>query len=130
MNPFRFLADNEFSSDSTCHRLGTTGIHVPRCGDPSGTGNGGPGYSFAGENLEGASYPGGTVAMTNSAPDTNDQFCIVYAKGGLGPNYTPFGEIVRGLRIVEDIAEAGTAGDGAAPNADVIIQGVGVTQVS
>lgn len=131
VNSFRFLADNDFYRDTSCHRLVTTGIHILQCGDPSGTGKGGPGYSFADENLEGTSYPRGTVAMANSGPDTNgSQFFVVYDKGGLEPDFTPFGRVVRGLDIVEDVAEAGTAGDGVAPKKEVVIQDVSVTQVS
>lgn len=131
VNSFRFLAQNDFYSDSTCHRLVTRGIHVLQCGDPSGTGRGGPGYSFADENLEGASYPRGTVAMANSGPNTNgSQFFVVYDKGGLEPDYTPFGEVVRGLGIVQEIAEAGTAGDGTAPKTEVVIQDVSVSPAS
>lgn len=131
VNSFRFLASEGFYSETTCHRLVTTGIHVLQCGDPSGSGKGGPGYSFDDENLEGATYPRGTVAMANSGPDTNgSQFFIVYEKGGLAPKYTPFGKIVEGLDIVDKVAAAGVADDGVAPKKKVVIKDVSITKKS
>lgn len=129
VNSFRFLAGEDFYGDTKCHRLVTDSIHVLQCGDPSGTGRGGPGYSFADENLDGATYPRGTVAMANSGPDTNgSQFFIVYKKGGLAPKYTPFGKVVKGMDIIDDVAEAGVAEDGAAPKKEVEISGVSMTK--
>lgn len=127
-NSFRFLADEDFYADTNCHRLTTEGIHVLQCGDPSGTGRGGPGYNFADENLDGATYPRGTVAMANSGPDTNgSQFFVVYREGGLQPNYTPFGKVVKGLEIVEAVAKAG-ATEEQAPNEDVVIEDIAVDE--
>lgn len=129
VNSLRFLAGKDFYDDTTCHRLVTTGIHVLQCGDPFGEGNGGPGYSFPDENLTGATYPRGTVAMANSGPDTNgSQFFFVYDKGGLDPKYTPFGKVVKGLDIVDEIAKAGVAKDGVAPQRKVVIEDVTVSK--
>lgn len=123
-NSFRFLASKAFYDDTPCHRLTTEGIYVLQCGDPSGTGRGGPGYRFPDENLANATYPRGTVAMANSGPDTNgSQFFIVYREGGLEPKYTPFGTVVEGLDIVESIAERG-ATDDQAPRQEVVIEDV------
>ena len=67
------------STTPRCHRLTTAGIYVLQCGDPTGTGSGGPGYKFANENLAGAKYTAGTVAMANAGPGTNgSQFFLVY----------------------------------------------------
>ncbi|MQA85422.1 MAG: peptidylprolyl isomerase [Streptosporangiales bacterium] len=124
VNSFRFLAGKNFYDDTKCHRLTTEGIYVLQCGDPSGTGQGGPGYSFPDENLTGATYPRGTVAMANSGPNTNgSQFFVVYRKGKLEPKYTPFGTVVKGLDIVEKVAEEGTT-DLGAPRNDVIIKDI------
>ena len=72
-----------------------------QCGDPTGTGSGGPGYQFQDENLTGATYPAGTVAMANAGPNTNgSQFFIVYKDTQLPPNYTPFGKITGGLDVL------------------------------
>jgi len=82
---------------------------VLQCGDPTGTGTGGPGYAFDDEALEGASYPRGTVAMANSGPGTNgSQFFLVYADTALPPDYTPLGTITSGLEVLERVAAAGS----------------------
>ena len=84
-----------------------------QCGDPTGTGSGGPGYSFPDENLEGASYPRGTVAMANSGPDTNgSQFFLVVKDSQLPPSYIPFGTITGGLEVLDAIIAAGVEGGG------------------
>jgi peptidyl-prolyl cis-trans isomerase B (cyclophilin B) len=105
----RSLAHFAFFDDTPCHRLTTQGISVLQCGSPDGSPNGGPGYSFPDENLEGAEYPRGTVAMANSGPATNgSQFFLVYEDSALPPNYTPFGKITKGLDVLEKIAAAGS----------------------
>ena len=93
VNSFVSLASQKFFNQTSCHRLVTSGIFVLQCGDPTGTGSGGPGYQFSDENLTGAKYPAGTLAMANSGPNTNgSQFFLVYKNTpGLQPNYTPFG---------------------------------------
>jgi peptidyl-prolyl cis-trans isomerase B (cyclophilin B) len=92
-----------------------SGLFVLQCGDPSGTGSGGPGYQFGVENLPtGAKnpYPAGVLAMANSgSPDSNgSQFFIVYKDSQLGPDYTIFGKITKGLDVVSKIAAAGHDG--------------------
>lgn len=114
-NSLRSLAAADYFDGTSCHRLTTEGIEVLQCGDPSGTGAGGPGYQFADENLEGATYPRGTVAMANAGPGTNgSQFFLVYGDSTLPPQYTPFGRVTSGLEVVDEVAEAGSepAGDG------------------
>ena len=111
VNSFAYLAAKNFFSATPCHRLTTTGIYVLQCGDPTGTGSGGPGYKFNDENLKGATYPAGTVAMANSGANTNgSQFFLVYkdSSGALSPAYTPFGTIVNGLNIIQNVAKAGS----------------------
>jgi peptidyl-prolyl cis-trans isomerase B (cyclophilin B) len=109
VNSFVFLAKKGYFNNTPCPRLANSGIYVLQCGDPTGTGRGGPGYKFANENTAGATYSAATVAMANAGPGTNgSQFFIVYAgEGGLQPNYTPFGVVVKGLDIVRKVAEAG-----------------------
>ena len=105
---FRFLADHDYFDGTHCHRLTTKGIYVLQCGDPTGTGSGGPGYSFNDENLTGATYPAGTVAMANAGPNTNgSQFFFVWKDTKLSPAYTPFGKITAGLDVLQKIAAAG-----------------------
>ncbi|MGW6912759.1 peptidylprolyl isomerase [Kitasatospora sp. NPDC054939] len=105
---FRFLAERDYYDRSHCHRLTTQRIFVLQCGDPTGTGSGGPGYSFPDENLTGATYPAGTVAMANAGPNTNgSQFFIVWKDTKLSPAYTPFGRITEGMDVLQKIAAAG-----------------------
>jgi peptidyl-prolyl cis-trans isomerase B (cyclophilin B) len=127
VNSFVFLASKNFFSNTQCHRLTTSGIFVLQCGDPTGTGSGGPGYKFSDENLSGAAYPAATVAMANSGPNTNgSQFFLVYKGTSLAPSYTPFGTIAAGLSVIQKVAKAGTdngTGDGH-PKEKVVIESV------
>jgi peptidyl-prolyl cis-trans isomerase B (cyclophilin B) len=127
VNSFAFLAGEHFFDGTPCHRLTTAGIFVLQCGDPTGSGGGGPGYEIPDENLKGAKYPAGTVAMANAGPGTGgSQFFLVYKDtppGALDPNYTPFGRIVEGLDVLRRIAAEGTDGPGdGAPNQPVVIE--------
>jgi peptidyl-prolyl cis-trans isomerase B (cyclophilin B) len=110
VNSFRFLAGKHYFDGSHCHRLTTRGIFVLQCGDPSGTGGGNPGYVFPDENLAGATYPAGTVAMANAGPCTNgSQFFITYKDSSISPLYTPFGRVTgRGLATIRYIADGGS----------------------
>jgi peptidyl-prolyl cis-trans isomerase B (cyclophilin B) len=105
---FRFLATRGYFNQTHCHRLTVQRIYVLQCGDPTGTGSGGPGYSFNDENLAGATYPAGTVAMANAGPNTNgSQFFFTWKDTTLRPNYTPFGTVVGGMDVLQKIAAAG-----------------------
>jgi peptidyl-prolyl cis-trans isomerase B (cyclophilin B) len=139
VNSFAFLAGKGYFTDVPCHRVTTTGIYVLQCGDPTGAGSGGPGYQFKDENLGAfgkagkngtVTYPAGTLAMANAGPGTNgSQFFVVYKDSPLAPNYTPFGKVTGGLRIVERVAAAGSspAGDGA-PKVHISLTRVQVTK--
>ena len=121
VSTFAFLTENNYFDNTPCHRLTTAGLYVLQCGDPTGTGTGGPGFSYTDENLPtdvaGVNYPTGTVAMANSGPNTNgSQFFIVYGDTTLNPAYTIFGKVTKGLELVQAIAAEGDttgAGDGA-----------------
>lgn len=132
VNSFLSLAGQEYFDDTDCHRLTTEGIFVLQCGDPTGTGSGGPGYSFADE-LDGSeTYPAGTLAMANAGPDTNgSQFFVVYDDSPLPADYTVFGALDEAsTKTVADIAAEGTdsgAGDGA-PKEKVTIESVTVAE--
>ncbi len=122
---FAHLAKEKFYDGSECHRLTTKNIYVLQCGDPSGTGQGGPTYKFDDEytpkdTAEGMSdedmqagkmdpnYKEGSLAMANSGANTNgSQFFIVYKDTYLPPQYTLFGEMNKGMEIVKKIAESG-----------------------
>jgi peptidyl-prolyl cis-trans isomerase B (cyclophilin B) len=127
-NSFTSLAKQGYFDKTKCHRLTTQGIFVLQCGDPTATGSGGPGYSFADELNGKEAYPAGTLAMANAGPNTNgSQFFIVYADTTLPPSYTVFGKVdAAGLRVVKRVAAAGTtngSSDGA-PKRDVVIESV------
>ena len=134
-NNLRSLAHFRYFDGTACHRLTTKGIEVLQCGDPTGTGSGGPGYQFADENLEGATYPRGTVAMANAGPGTNgSQFFLVYGDSTLPPNYTPFGTITSGLEVLDAVAKAGSddangAGDGK-PKLPITIETLRAKQIA
>jgi peptidyl-prolyl cis-trans isomerase B (cyclophilin B) len=133
VNSFVYLADKGFFNNTPCPRITDSGIYVLQCGDPTGTGSGGPGYKYSNENTTGATYPAGTLAMANSGgTDTNgSQFFVVYAGGSLSPSYTPFGVVVKGLDIVRNVAEAGNNNSnpagGGQPNEKVTIESVKIS---
>lgn len=113
VNSFESLAQQGYFDDTACHRLVDDRIFVLQCGDPSGTGRGGPGYSFADETNASMTYPAGTVAMANAGPDTNgSQFFMVWAESPLPPKYTVFGTMDKaGLDVVAGIAAQGVAAE-------------------
>jgi peptidyl-prolyl cis-trans isomerase B (cyclophilin B) len=110
VNSFVSLAQQGYFDGTSCHRLTTAGILVLQCGDPTGTGSGGPGYSFDDELTGSETYPAGTLAMANSGPNTNgSQFFVVYGDTQLPPSYTVFGQIDdAGIKVVEKVAKKGT----------------------
>ncbi len=127
VNSFASLAQKGYFDGTTCHRLTTAdSLGVLQCGDPTGTGMGGPGYEFANEYptnqypkgdpalRKPVLYPRGTLAMANAGPNTNgSQFFLVYKNSKLPPNYTVFGSIDEtGLQTLDKIAKAGVAGGG------------------
>jgi len=107
------LAANDYFDGTSCHRLTSSpALRVLQCGDPTGSGGGGPGYEFGLENTDGATYPAGTVAMAHRSgePGSNgSQFFLVYEDSQLPPEYTVFGRITGGLDVLTDIAARGTA---------------------
>ena len=126
------LARAGFFDDSLCHRLTTKGAFVLQCGDPTGSGEGGPNFVYPDENLPADvfnNYPEGTVAMRNRgpAPDgsaTNgSQFFLVFGDTTLPPKYTIWGTVIQGLDIVRLIAKAGVKGGGVdgSPNQSIAI---------
>lgn len=142
VNSFKSLADKGYFDNTKCHRLTSSGIFVLQCGDPEGTGMGGPGYTIPDENLDSLGkandqgqvvYPAGTVAMANTGQPGSggSQFFLVYKDSPLAPSYTPFGKIdATGVKVLEEIAEAGTAdgGQDGAPKTEVKIEKGTVTQ--
>ncbi|HEX6074984.1 MAG TPA: peptidylprolyl isomerase [Micromonosporaceae bacterium] len=109
-----YLTGKKFLDNTSCHRLTNQGLFVLQCGDPSGTGRGGPSYQVNDENLpigQNPAYPQGVVAMANSGSNTNgSQFFIIYKDSQLDPNYTVVGHVLEGLDVVEKVAKAGHDG--------------------
>lgn len=133
VNAMAALAQKNYFDNTICHRLTTEGIFVLQCGDPTGTGTGGPGFNIPDENLPQPTennYPAGTVAMANAGPGTSgSQFFLVYQDTSLGPDYTIWGSITSGLDILQTIASAGVVDGGAdgAPLTGVTIESTKVT---
>jgi peptidyl-prolyl cis-trans isomerase B (cyclophilin B) len=119
VNSFVSLAEQGYFDGTRCHRLADSGIFVLQCGDPTGTGQGGPGYSFADELSGQESYERGVVAMANAGPGTNgSQFFLVWDDStslNRQPNYTIFGRMDTASRDV--VAQmAGEGQDGSNPD--------------
>jgi len=128
VNNFVFLAAQHYYDGVIFHRI----IKNFMCqgGDPTGTGRGGPGYKFADELPRHGEYQVGSVAMANSGPNTNgSQFFIVSGRDGVGlpPLYSLFGQVVKGLDVVEQMQSVRT-GSGDKPAEDLVINSVTITE--
>jgi peptidyl-prolyl cis-trans isomerase B (cyclophilin B) len=115
VNSFVSLADQGYFNDTKCHRLADSGIFILQCGDPSGTGKGGPGYEFANETDGTESYAEGVVAMANGGPGSNgSQFFLVYADStslDSRADFTIFGTMDKASRdVVASMAAEGQDG--------------------
>jgi peptidyl-prolyl cis-trans isomerase B (cyclophilin B) len=113
VNSFLSLSKQGYFDGTGCHRLTTdAGLQVLQCGDPTGQGSGGPGYSFPDETFPQLTYGRGLLAMANSGPDTNgSQFFMIYGDAQLPPKYTVFGSIApEGLAVIDRIAKTGHDG--------------------
>lgn len=141
VNNFTSLARQGFFNGTNCHRLTTSpSMGVLQCGDPTGSGTGGPGYRFPNEYptnqyritdpalQQPVVYPRGTLAMANAGPGTNgSQFFLVYSDSQLPPGYTVFGTVDgQGLATVDKVAAGGVTGGGddGKPVLDVTIESV------
>ncbi len=109
---FITLANKGFYNGLIFHRV-IKGFMI-QGGDPTGTGRGGPGYTFADElNPSSQSYKNGykrgVVAMANAGPNTNgSQFFIMHQDTPLPNNYTIFGNVISGIETVDAIANTKT----------------------
>ncbi|RZU31463.1 peptidylprolyl isomerase [Blastococcus saxobsidens] len=131
---FVYLAQQDFYDGSTCHRLVTQeAFGLLQCGDPTGTGSGGPTYKYAEEVTPETTYPRGTIAMAKTAAPgtTGSQFFLTFTDVTLPPEYTVVGTIDEaGLAILDRVAEGGIQGaegpgDGT-PNTTVTIDDMAV----
>jgi len=103
VNSFVFLAREGFFDGVTFHRV-IDGF-MAQGGDPSGTGGGGPGYTFANEDSDLTFDRAGVVAMANAGRNTNgSQFFITFAPAEfLNGDYTIFGQVIEGMEVVNAI---------------------------
>jgi len=105
------LVEQGFYDGTTCHRMTVSqGFEVLQCGDPTGTGGGGPGYTIPAEFDGTETYPAGTLAMARATdPDSGgSQFFICYGDTLLDPAYTVFGTVDQAT--IDAIADAAKAG--------------------
>jgi peptidyl-prolyl cis-trans isomerase B (cyclophilin B) len=108
------LISKQFYDGTECHRL-VPSIYALQCGDPTGTGSGGPSYRYNDENLPTGrtpAYVAGDVAMANGGPGTNgSQFFFIWDDSpGLQANYTLFGKVLTGLNVIRKIGAGGDDG--------------------
>ncbi|WP_431896488.1 peptidylprolyl isomerase [Micromonospora haikouensis] len=139
------LASKGFYDNTKCHEITSEG--ALRCGDPSGTGLGGPTYSFYDENVPVApeaspsaspapdqppAYPKGTVAMVANPPGANGSQFLIFFKDfdPDKPAYPVIGKVTGGLDVVTKIGALQTVDNGSGakvkPKADVVIQSLTV----
>ena len=123
-----FLAAHHYYDGIIFHRI----INGFMCqgGDPTGTGRGGPGYKFADELPKAGRYQIGSVAMANAGPNTNgSQFFLICGADGvrLPPQYSLFGQIVKGLDVLDQM-QASRPARGDRPVEDVVINSVTITE--
>jgi cyclophilin family peptidyl-prolyl cis-trans isomerase len=126
VNNFVFLAGHHYYDGVVFHRI----INGFMCqgGDPTGTGRGGPGYRFDDEPVK-QRYQIGSVAMANAGKDTNgSQFFLISGQSGvqLPPQYNHFGQIVKGLDVLEQMQSVDTDRSDR-PKDDVVINSVTIT---
>ncbi|HEX8208496.1 MAG TPA: peptidylprolyl isomerase [Solirubrobacteraceae bacterium] len=123
VNNFKKLAGDGFYDGVIFHRV--IRDFMIQGGDPTGTGTGGPGYSFDDE-INDHKIVRGALAMANAGPNTNgSQFFIVTTPEApwLDGKHTVFGRVVEGMDVVDKIEGAET-GPGDKPKDDVVIEGV------
>lgn len=140
---FAYLAGKGFFNQSPCHRLTSADtLKVLQCGDPTGTGTGGPGYTIPDENptnLPGVAggqaslYARGTVAMANTGQPHSggSQFFLVYADSQLPPSYAVFGQVsAAGLKVLDKVAAGGVVPGGNSPQDGAPVVKVTITSTT
>ncbi|WP_183092573.1 peptidylprolyl isomerase [Nocardioides stalactiti] len=129
-NSMEFLVEDGFFDGTSCHRMSVSpGFELIQCGDPTGTGAGGPGYTIPAEFDGTETYPAGTLAMArSSAPDSGgSQFFICFGDVQLTPEYTVFGTVDQAtMDVIREAAKTGVTpvssmGDGT-PNTPIVIE--------
>ncbi|MCL7458468.1 peptidylprolyl isomerase [Micromonospora echinofusca] len=136
------LASRSFYDNTKCHEITAEG--AVRCGDPSGTGLGGPTYSFYDENVptapsaspaagQPATYPKGTVAMVANPPGANGSQFLMFFKDftTTDPKYPIIGRVTGGIDVVAKIGAKPTVDNGTGAKVkpkddDVVVQSLTV----
>jgi peptidyl-prolyl cis-trans isomerase B (cyclophilin B) len=133
VNNFVALSRYHYYDDTPCHRI--IKDFVVQCGDPTGKGNGGPGYEFADELPQAGQYKLGSLAMANSGANTNgSQFFIITGDQGtqLPPNYSLFGQVTDGfdttVKSMEAAANPDASANGVPPTEPITITKVTVAE--
>ena len=133
VNNFVSLARWKYFDGTKCHRV--IEDFVVQCGDPTATGTGGPGYSFADELPQVGEYKIGSLAMANSGPNTNgSQFFVITGNSGasLPPSYSLFGEVVDGLdtavKAMGALFNPDPAANGVPPAGDIVLKSVTISE--
>ncbi len=124
---FASLARKGFFDDTVFHRI-VPGF-VIQGGDPTGSGQGGPGYSTTDKPGPDTAYTRGVVAMAKTGEEppgtAGSQFYVVTgADAGLPPEYALLGKITKGLAVTERIGDLGDpqSGDAGTPLQPVVIE--------
>ena len=107
VNNFVFLAREGFYDSTTFHRV-IPGF-MAQGGDPTGTGTGNPGYSFADEFTK-HTHVTGALSMANAGPNTNgSQFFITYApQPHLDGKHSVFGQLIDGMDVLKQLKNGDT----------------------
>ena len=130
VNNFIFLARQGFYDGTPFHRV-IKGFMI-QGGDPTGKGTGGPGYRFDDEPVT-RDYLRGTLAMANAGPNTNgSQFFIMHQNYALPKNYIIFGQVTKGLDVVDAMANtpvrSSGGGERSVPTEPLILEGVEIRE--
>ncbi|HEX2772527.1 MAG TPA: peptidylprolyl isomerase, partial [Micromonosporaceae bacterium] len=145
---FAHLAGRNLFDNTKCHEITTEG--AVRCGDPSGTGQGGPTYTFFNEYVpqqptasaspaaaQPPAYPAGTVAMIGTAPGANGSQFLMFFKDFTPsgpPSYPIIGRVTNGLDVVKAIGAVETVDNGSGakvkPKSDVVIESLTVGEAA
>lgn len=144
---FEFLAGKKFYDNTKCHEITAEG--ALRCGDPSGTGQGGPTYSFVSEYEPKAPapnpsapaaplYPKGTVAVTGATAGSNNSQFLIFLKDftptDASTRFSVVGTVTGGTETLDKIAKIPTVGNDAGaqvkPKEDVVVQSLTVGAVA
>jgi cyclophilin family peptidyl-prolyl cis-trans isomerase len=132
VNNFVVLARYHYFDSTLCHRA-IPGFMV-QCGDPTGSGTGGPGYTISDELPKAGAYKIGSLAMANtgSANTGSSQFFLITGSEGvaLPATYSLFGQVTDGIdTTVKTLDAAGNpANNGIPPLKQIVILSVAITE--